>query len=106
MAATKKAPARKPARKKAPAKAKAKAAPKAKAEAREEQNGVTRPAPGTQSARVWEVADAISKKIRKPARRKDVIDVVCDQEGMNKATASTQFGRWRQFNSLGIHAKG
>ena len=97
---------------KAAPKTKAKAAPKTKAKAkakpaveRDVQNGITRPKAGTSSARVWEVADMVSKKVKKPAKRKDVLDIVVDQEGLNSATASTQFGRWRQYNGLGAYAE-
>lgn len=89
------------------AKAEAKAAAKAeKAEAAKaakvipvSQNGIVRPKAGTATGRVWEVADQLSAKANAPAPRKDVLEVT-KSEGINEATAATQYGRWCCFNGL------
>lgn len=62
-------------------------------------NGITRPNPNTKTGRVFEIADEISAIEGAPAKRGDVLKV-CDEEGINKATAATQYGRWRKFNGL------
>lgn len=72
------------------------AAPKVKMETK---NGVTRPKPGTQTGRVWEVSDTLSKKAGKPVER-SVVMTTCEKEGLNKATIATQYGKWRKFNGL------
>jgi hypothetical protein len=64
-----------------------------------QQNGVSRPNAGTQTARVWEITDALSEQAGKPARRKDVLDIGL-KEGLNASTIATQFGRWRKFHGL------
>lgn len=63
------------------------------------QNGVTRPKPGTQTGRVWEISDELSAKAGKPAARKEVIAQGVS-EGINPATLATQYGRWRRFHGL------
>lgn len=67
---------------------------------KEKRNGVTRPKSGTATERVWQIADAQSMHERKPAKRKNVIDAYV-LEGGNKATAATQYARWRRFWGLG-----
>ena len=78
------------------------AAKKAKEDAkivRQVQNGVTRPADGTSTARIWEIADEISAKAKAPASRADVLKVA-EAAGLNTSTGATQYGRWRVFNGL------
>lgn len=77
---------------------KAKAEPKVKAP-KDEKNGIVRPKDGTATGRVWSISDAQSAKAGKPAGRKSVIDE-CVAEGINAATAATQYGRWRKYNGL------
>ena len=62
-------------------------------------NGVTRPADGTQTARIWVIADELSAAAKAPASRADVLKVA-EAEGINVATCATQYGRWRVFNGL------
>lgn len=89
------------------AKAAAKAAKKAEAEAAKAakvatkiiKNGVTRPAGGTKTGRVWEIADDLSQKHKRPPERKLVMDAA-KAEGINEATCATQYGRWRKFFGL------
>ena len=69
-------------------------------------NGVTRPASGTSTARIWEIADEISAAAKAPASRADVLKVA-EAEGLNGATCATQYGRWRVFNGLkGVDIQG
>jgi hypothetical protein len=88
VAGTGEAPAAAPA-----AEAKPAAAPKIKA------HGVTRPAAGTKTGRVWEISDELSKAAGKPIPRKDVMEKG-EKEGINPATIATQYGKWRVFNGL------
>jgi hypothetical protein len=60
------------------------------------QNGVTRPAAGTKTARVWEIADAISASKGRPALREEVM-AAGEAEGMNRGTIATQYARWTEF---------
>lgn len=66
---------------------------------KDEQNGVVRPKTGTKTGRVWEIADELSKKAKKPASRKAVLEKT-NGEGINSATAATQYGRWRKYHGL------
>lgn len=63
------------------------------------QNGIPKPSDGTTSGRVWAISESISEKLNAPAPRKDVI-AVTTEEGINEATAATQYGRWRKFHGL------
>lgn len=95
-----------------PAKAKAKAAPKAKAVAKKEaapkrepmpeQNGVKRPRPGGKCARVWEIADDLSKKLKRPAAVSEVLETASTdkQFAHNPANVKTEYARWRKFNGI------
>lgn len=67
--------------------------------AKDIQNGVTRPKEGTQTGRVWEIADAISAEKGEPAPRKDVLAQFME-EGGNPSTGATQYGRWRKYHGL------
>lgn len=62
-------------------------------------NGVTRPKDGTATGKVWDIADALSKKAKKPTARKPVLEAAAEA-GINPSTAATQYGRWRKFNGL------
>lgn len=84
----------------------AKAAKEAAKVVRTVANGVTRPAAGTSTARIWQIADEISAKAKAPASRADVLKVA-EAEGLNTATCATQYGRWRVFNGLkGVDIQG
>ena len=84
----------------------AKAAKEAAKVVRAVANGVTRPADGTSTARIWQIADEISAKAKAPASRADVLKVA-EAEGLNTATCATQYGRWRVFNGLkGVDIQG
>lgn len=66
----------------------------------ETKNDEVRPRAGGKTARVWEIADSLSKKLRRPATRAEVLEVAVEKEGASLGMASTQFGRWRRFNGL------
>lgn len=61
-----------------------------------EQNGVSRPKVGTATERVWAIADSLSTAAGKAVERKPVLDAAV-AEGINPATAATQYGRWCKF---------
>jgi len=69
-----------------------------------EQNGVVRPNAGTQTARVWEIAEALSESIGSAASRKEVLEAAT-AEGINASTAATQYGRWTKFHGIVKAAK-
>jgi len=66
------------------------------------QNGITRPSAETKTGRIWEIADNLSTDV--PAKRAPVL-AQCKEEGINNATAATQYGRWRKFYGLGKEEK-
>lgn len=53
-----------------------------------------KPAAGTKTARVWEIAGRISRESGRLAQRKQVIDAFV-AEGGNANTASTQYAYWK-----------
>lgn len=71
---------------------------------RPSQNGVTRPADGTLTGRVWEIADELSKAAGEPIGRAAVLAAYIEGGG-NPATGATQYGRWKTFNGLKRVAK-
>lgn len=83
---------------------KAPAAPKAVKEpkvvvSKIEKNGVVRPSAGSLTEKPWVVADNLMATNGKAPSRKEVIEASV-AEGVNEATASTQYGRWRVFNGV------
>lgn len=64
-----------------------------------EQNGIVKPTDGTSTAKVWSIADALSAKAGKPAKRKEVLEGAV-AAGINVATAATQYGRWSKFHGV------
>lgn len=67
--------------------------------AKDNLNGVTRPAAGTKTRRVWDIADEISASTGAPALRGDVMKQGED-EGLSKGTIATQYGRWCTYHSV------
>ena len=67
---------------------------------RAKSNRRPRPAPGTRTGRVWEIADQISRETGNVAARRDVIERVA-AEGGNLATANTQYQYWRTSDAAG-----
>lgn len=63
------------------------------------QNDVTRPKDGSKTGNVWSIADAISNEKKVPADRASVIAKAV-AEGINQATASTQYGLWTKFHGV------
>lgn len=61
-----------------------------------EQNGVSMPAAGTKTGRVWEIATSLSEQLQRPALRDEVMSVAED-EGLAKGTIATQYGKWCTF---------
>ena len=53
-----------------------------------------KPAEGTKTGRIWEIADRISRESGRLAQRKQVIDAFV-AEGGNANTASTQYAYWK-----------
>lgn len=66
---------------------------------KDERNGVVRPGNEGKCGKVWGIADALSDKAGRPAHRVEVVKA-CVDAGLEAATASTQFGRWRQYWGL------
>lgn len=63
-----------------------------------EQNGLSRPSKGV-TARIWEICDGLVKSLKRNPTREEVLTPAL-AEGINFATASTQYARWRQFNGI------
>lgn len=75
--------------------------PKEKLPPLDQQNGVTRPRDRSDSktSQVWNIADEISRKEQRPATRAEVVEEG-QKAGINPATISTQFAKWRKFNGI------
>lgn len=54
-----------------------------------------RPNAGTETRRVWDIADQLTQESGEPAKRADVIERF-SAEGGNANTASTQYHHWRK----------
>lgn len=63
------------------------------------QNGVSRPSSGTQTGKVWDIADKISSENNRPATRAEVT-AAGTTAGINASTITTQFGQWRRFYGI------
>lgn len=63
------------------------------------QNGVTRPKPGTKCAAAWDIFDSISAKNRKPATIGEAMTLAKPKK-LNDATVRTQYSRWRAFHGV------
>lgn len=75
------------------------AEPKADAPAKpklESRNGVSRPAAGSKTAKVWEIADYLSTTNKRPALREEVMSAG-EAAGLNRGTIATQYARWTEF---------
>lgn len=57
-------------------------------------NGVTRPRVNSKTGVVWLIAD------RNPSATREAVLKEATDKGVNIATASTQYGRWRKYNGL------
>lgn len=56
--------------------------------------GYRRPRPGTRTARVWEIADEITRDLGRLAKRREVRERFVAEQG-NAGTANTQYQYWR-----------
>jgi hypothetical protein len=84
---------------KAPKAPKAEKAPTPPKAPKVEQNGVSRPKEGSETGKVWTIADNLTATAGKTASRADVV-AAATKDGINEATAATQYGRWRKFNGI------
>jgi bifunctional DNA-binding transcriptional regulator/antitoxin component of YhaV-PrlF toxin-antitoxin module len=62
-----------------------------------------RPTFGTQTGRVWEIADQLSLQLGRKAKRQEVMNAYA-REGGNPSTASTQFSQWNKGEFIAPHA--
>ena len=53
-----------------------------------------RPRHGTRTARVWEIADEITRETGRRASRRDVVERIVTESG-NRGTANTQYQHWK-----------
>ena len=72
---------------------------KAVNETKDAKNGITRPQGTGATGKVWLIADKLSKKMKAPVPRAQVMEAALI-EGVNPATISTQYQRWRVYNGL------
>lgn len=65
------------------------------------QNGIKRPDAGSVTGKLWDIADAQSEALGKPAPRADVVkQYLADVSNANQATANTQYARWVTFHGV------
>lgn len=65
------------------------------------QNGFTRPIAGTKTGLVWDVADELSAKLGRPAKRDEVIEEYKKRvPDAMPGTMSTQYSRWCGFHKV------
>lgn len=65
------------------------------------QNGFTRPIAGTKTGLIWDIADEISAREKRPAKRDEVFKEYQERvpDAMN-GTMSTQYSRWCGFHKV------
>lgn len=66
---------------------------------REERNGVKRPSAGTVCARVWLFAELLTQHMGTGMTLALLVSTATEN-GINEATARTQYARWRKFNGI------
>lgn len=65
------------------------------------QNGMTRPLAGTKTGLVWDIADALSASLNRPAQRSEVFEAYQKQvPDASNGTMSTQYSRWCGFHGV------
>jgi len=70
------------------------------------QNGVTRPAGGGKCQFVWDIADKLSEKLKRPALRDEVLDaVVKARPDSSVAMIGTNYSLWVRFHNAGAAIK-
>lgn len=67
-----------------------------------QQNGFTRPSPGSKTGVIWDIADRLTAEAGGThAQRKDVLAAVfAEYPETSQGTATTQYGRWRRYHGL------
>lgn len=69
-----------------------------------EQNGVRMPRPGTQSAKIWKLADQLTAKLRKkdPSAVTPIAPILdkMREVGVSDLNTRNQYSRWRKFNGI------
>lgn len=68
------------------------------------QNGVTQPAAGTKTRRVWDIATEISQKAGRAALRDEVM-AQGESEGLSKGTIATQYGKWCTYYGVSVEQR-
>ncbi|WP_217482584.1 hypothetical protein [Sphingomonas sp. CL5.1] len=66
---------------------------------REKRNGVTKPAEGTITGRLWAIIDEITRDKGAPATRKEILERG-EVEGFNMAMTASLYAHWRKFHGL------
>ena len=64
-----------------------------------EQNGVRQPRPGTNCAKIWDLAAKMSDERNAPVAVGDLLEVA-EAQGFAAATVKTQYARWRKFHGI------
>lgn len=68
--------------------------------AKQQVNGITRPAEGTETGKVWATADAISASQAGHPAQIAQMKAHPNMKGMNDHTLKTQYARWRSYNGV------
>lgn len=68
--------------------------------AKQQVNGITRPAAGTETGKVWDTADAISASQAGHPAQIAQMKAHPAMKGMNDHTLKTQYARWRSYNGV------
>lgn len=68
--------------------------------AKQQVNGITRPAAGTETGKVWDTADAISAQQAGHPAQIAQMKAHPAMKGMNDHTLKTQYARWRSYNGV------
>lgn len=68
--------------------------------AKQQVNGITRPAEGTETGKVWACADAISASQNGHPAQVAQMKAHPMMKGMNDHTLKTQYSRWRAYNGV------
>lgn len=70
------------------------------------QNGHTRPVPGSKTGIVWDIADEISQKMKRPALRNEVFEAYSKKvPDASAGTCGTQYSRWCAFHNVAAALK-
>lgn len=62
---------------------------------RESSGGSDRPKAGSTTGKVWDIADSLAATISDDKSLRKSVIAECEAQGINKSTASVQFGRWK-----------